>query len=383
MKKLKIYFTVVFVSSIIALNGQVDTVLYTGFDSINYLDGTPQNVSGTKIFIGEDSLIYPGDIYDNNLQWWYNYDGDQLGVANHFQSTEDTEIFLDSTWGKWHMYPYQDLISTGEANGKHTFDTIINWGMRAISWFASPGQAYNLLLSKAIFISEPSQSTLSWRSRPLQGPRYQDGYKVYAIPISDGTPDNLNWTIYEPIFTMKEMNSNPPPSESDSSLFKIEQNQGFLPEVGVMHENYSLPDPSGSGLVDTSRQNPFMQYFEVDLSDVPPGHVQFLFLHDAHDDNAILIDDILLMGYGTVSSKELNENQLQIYPNPTTGFIHINFPENLSKSLIEVFDIQGKVVLQTTLDATMRMDVSKLNSGVYSIVIQNSRYKLNTKLIIK
>jgi hypothetical protein len=366
---------------------QADTILYTSFDNIDYLQGDPPNgYAGKKLLYGEDSLIYPGTIYSNNLWYWQNGDGDQLGVASHYESTEDVQIFLDSTWGKWHMYPYDDLISIGETNGRHTFDTIKNWGIRSISWFVSPGQAYNILLSKKIFLSDPSISTLSWRSKPLQGPRYQDGYKVYVLPLYDYTPETVDWTQFDPVFVMKEMNSSPPPSDQDSSLFKIQQNQGFTPSVGYTHDNYSLPEPTGSGLVDSSRQVPFMQAFEVSLENIPGGYVQILFLHDSDDDNSILIDDILLKGAvnGPISVEESTSLQMRIFPNPTSGLVQINTNSNLIGGKLQILDLQGRLLKQETITSTQsQIDLSHLSKGVYQVVLSNDENQSAQPLIIK
>ena len=373
--------------SIQAAFTQADTIFYTSFDSIDYLQEEPQSGYEGKILLyGEDSLIYPGTVYDNNLWYWFNADGDQLGISDHYEEQEDVAIYLDSTWTKWHMYPYDDLISTGETNGRHTFDTIKNWGVRAISWFASPSQAYNLLLSKPIFLSDPSISSLSWRSKPLQGPRFQDGYKVYVIPGWWYTAESIDWTQFEPVFTMKEMNSVPSPSQQDSSLFKIEQNQGFLPSDGVMHDNYSLPEPTGSGLVDSSRQIPFMQEFDVSLENVSGGYIQILFLHDAHDDNAILIDDILLMGAdaGPIAVEETQAIEINVYPNPASESVMIAVGERLIGGNLLLSDLQGRVLKRTKIrDRQVRLELEGIASGMYQIIYDVEEERQVLPLLIK
>ncbi len=69
--------------------------------------------------------------------------------------------------------------------------------------------------------------------------------------------------------------------------------------------------------------------------------------------------------------KNQNNGQLLIYPNPTLNFIRVK-PEKMStgKARIEIFDAQGKLVLQhnaTHSNSEVLLDVRTLASGLYSL----------------
>ena len=72
-----------------------------------------------------------------------------------------------------------------------------------------------------------------------------------------------------------------------------------------------------------------------------------------------------------------------IFPNPTDNFLNIKAIsfKNVNYSL---FDEMGKLVLNGTLySEKTSLDVSKLHTGLYSLVLNNSENKLKTFNIIK
>ena len=55
-------------------------------------------------------------------------------------------------------------------------------------------------------------------------------------------------------------------------------------------------------------------------------------------------------------------------------------------SVLNLYDIQGRLVLSTQLDKTSsqnRIDISSINSGVYVVSVQNSEQQLSQKVVIK
>ena len=83
----------------------------------------------------------------------------------------------------------------------------------------------------------------------------------------------------------------------------------------------------------------------------------------------------------TLSINEL-ENQIdfEIYPNPVKSELNFEFKEG--KNLIQVFDMNGKLLLNKMANQThLNLDVSNLNSGVYFIKVSNAKYLGTTKII--
>ena len=89
----------------------------------------------------------------------------------------------------------------------------------------------------------------------------------------------------------------------------------------------------------------------------------------------------------SIGSKQVNYElsdseflEWSIYPNPTTGIFTVDIVDN-SKAInrvIQVIDISGKVVYETTLtdNSPLQIDLSELQSGLYMINTQNQFKKL-------
>lgn len=69
-------------------------------------------------------------------------------------------------------------------------------------------------------------------------------------------------------------------------------------------------------------------------------------------------------------------DKLYIYPNPANDFLNIvsSVSENLN---IAVFSLSGKIVLQTLLNGSGQVDVSRLIPGFYVIKINDSTFKFS------
>ncbi len=78
-----------------------------------------------------------------------------------------------------------------------------------------------------------------------------------------------------------------------------------------------------------------------------------------------MVDDISINTTST-GINTLSENNVNIYPNPTTGILNITGVDNFNK--IQVIDINGKIV-NTITDYTKTINVSNLTKGNYIIKI--------------
>jgi hypothetical protein len=98
---------------------------------------------------------------------------------------------------------------------------------------------------------------------------------------------------------------------------------------------------------------------------------------------------VLFLAFGTYAQEPKNSSSLTIenlnfYPNPVTnGKIYIT-SKNTSSKEISIYDVLGKLVLQTTLNVNSKeVNVGALNSGVYIIKIKEGDATVTRKLIVK
>lgn len=74
--------------------------------------------------------------------------------------------------------------------------------------------------------------------------------------------------------------------------------------------------------------------------------------------------------YEQTAINTIENQQISISPNPVKDKLTLTLPTNNNK--IQIFDIQGKLVLQTECGETASIHVSMLPKGVYSLLVNNS-----------
>ena len=97
---------------------------------------------------------------------------------------------------------------------------------------------------------------------------------------------------------------------------------------------------------------------------------------ETFQDNAILTqgfhqDDIRITSINDYAEKD----QINVYPNPTSSFLNIDFPKKIN-SRIQLIDINGKLIRDDFIEnkQTQLFDVSSLAQGSYflNILIDNN-----------
>ncbi|HEX7415234.1 MAG TPA: T9SS type A sorting domain-containing protein [Bacteroidia bacterium] len=76
-----------------------------------------------------------------------------------------------------------------------------------------------------------------------------------------------------------------------------------------------------------------------------------------------------------------NKEQINIYPNPNNGSFVIE-PSNNTKQTMQVYDVNGKIVLSQTINGKTTIDASSLNEGVYNISLISNEGVVNKRLVI-
>lgn len=91
---------------------------------------------------------------------------------------------------------------------------------------------------------------------------------------------------------------------------------------------------------------------------------------------------------GIQQSTLFNAN-LSIFPKPAKETLNINFSSTaVGKSLVKLYDIQGREVLNENADLiiganTLQYSIGNLNNGIYFVEVYANKRKLGTQKIIK
>ncbi|WP_415327450.1 T9SS type A sorting domain-containing protein [Chryseobacterium sp. MMS23-Vi53] len=107
---------------------------------------------------------------------------------------------------------------------------------------------------------------------------------------------------------------------------------------------------------------------------------QLRFVHDNYSGSAyvdnIRINNEITLGTDEISAKE---NNISIYPNPTTEFVNIKSSKKIKN--VEVFDISGRKI-NVKLDGD-RVDVRSLSAGSYLLNVETEGKNITEKFIKK
>ena len=82
---------------------------------------------------------------------------------------------------------------------------------------------------------------------------------------------------------------------------------------------------------------------------------------------------------GSSSLQDVNTRKFAMYPNPAKSFVTLEFEALQENALLQILDINGRRVRTLELKAgieTLRIDVSDLPKGVYTIMLGNTTKKL-------
>tara|TARA_B100001939_G_scaffold282210_1_gene251201 strand:- start:297 stop:1244 length:948 start_codon:yes stop_codon:yes gene_type:complete len=88
----------------------------------------------------------------------------------------------------------------------------------------------------------------------------------------------------------------------------------------------------------------------------------------------------LMLGANTSVNETVLEN-VSVYPNPSNGIINIKSSSDFLD--VNVFDISGKIVHNTTLNGNYSIDLSELDNGSYIIELRNSTGVYKETITIK
>lgn len=86
-----------------------------------------------------------------------------------------------------------------------------------------------------------------------------------------------------------------------------------------------------------------------------------------------------------VNEQETSNNFISLYPNPSTSYIKVNSEKDFGKSMIDITDVSGRIVLTQRSDDLNQtiINTANLNSGIYFLNIKFGNNKSLVKKFIK
>ena len=85
-----------------------------------------------------------------------------------------------------------------------------------------------------------------------------------------------------------------------------------------------------------------------------------------------------------LSSDGFEAETFGIYPNPAKDYFNLSLTNtDLSNSKVDVYDLNGKLVLSKMSDSNQRVNVQQLNSGMYIVLVKSGSKTFTQKLLVQ
>jgi len=97
--------------------------------------------------------------------------------------------------------------------------------------------------------------------------------------------------------------------------------------------------------------------------------------------SAMVYINVLHIGATGINQLISSDIQLAVYPNPNNGSFVIE-PSSTAKQTMQVYDVNGKLVLSQTINGKTSIDAGNLNEGVYNISLISNEGVVNKRLVI-
>jgi len=266
--------------------------------------------------------------------------------------------------------PTSPLFLTQVGNGGH--DVTVRGNLMIDCHGGSATNLYDVTDPSApILLSSITDPTISYHH---QGDISTDGNYLYINDELGNHPqaDISVWDISD-IANPVRVNETADPNSSPHNLYVI-GNYAYSAHNSAGFRVFDITDPSNLVLIDeydTSSTNGegFTGAFGVYPSPVTGN----IYINDKSGGG------VMIFGFSELLSVEdkVNPFNFSVYPNPTSDKININ-ATNIEINTISLFDIQGRKLEEINnlnILSNYELDLSKYNSGIYFINVNNKQTK--------
>lgn len=124
------------------------------------------------------------------------------------------------------------------------------------------------------------------------------------------------------------------------------------------------------------------------LNTLPADGVWTLFVNDPWDNDGGSINlfsiDLCRVTPSTLSVTTATLENVTVYPNPTKGTLNVMIPYNDEKSIITLFDLQGREILKKeTNQINTSLSIDSLQDGIYLVNIENNSGTVSKKIVLR
>lgn len=258
-----------------------------------------------------------------------------------------------------------------EAGAQQGPDFMYGWGVLNIEGGALIMS--NVALDKAS-INEETLSNATTKEYILDAPGGTDLKVTIAWNDPAGTALNSGTNITAPVLV----------NDLDVKVVNVGTSTEYLPYMinrnQAMLNNVLTINSKGNNVVDNIEK--------VEILSAPKGQYKVIVSHKGTLKNSTQEFSIIVSGQGgPLSIEETAFNALKVYPNPATDVVNLEGDGDvLAGAEVDVYDMNGKLVMSEKLNNSMgqsKLDISRLNTGIYVLTISKNGSSKSVKIAKK
>lgn len=102
---------------------------------------------------------------------------------------------------------------------------------------------------------------------------------------------------------------------------------------------------------------------------------------DCTDQDFLSIDDVTVKATSLLAVSDVSKKSVSIYPNPTTEALTVNVNSKINS--VDIYDLSGKLVRNTSVSAENKVNVQDLKNGTYVLKVNTEAGSTAHKFIKK
>lgn len=219
----------------------------------------------------------------------------------------------------------------------------------------------------------------------LQTIRYIDisnnhfAYEDFSDQFNDYLTLYYSWSnssYYSPQTTLDSEETISEEAGTDISLYVDEQSSGRNSSQ-FKAKNITYTWYKDNVAISDSNANP---YIITNAQSTDSGEYHCI-IQDSSTPDFETIRATITVNIGTLGTKDLIINGIEIFPNPTNKYLVIKLP-NDNKTELSLFDINGKLILQKNMNtAETKIDLTSFENGIYIVTLKTKNFKVSKRII--
>jgi len=328
-----------------------------------------ENIEDWEEITSFNSLIAL-QLRNSNIEW-------EIGafVSNYFEKNP-----FNYGWGNYNT-------ETQEIEGCRIYIIDYNNQIKKIKINNLSNGIYNFTISN---LDGSNEENISIDSSPYTNKRFIY-YSLSNYEIINREPDLNNWDL---VFTRYEeeyvtLNEDTMPY----IVTGVMTNQNLIAQYdGDININPSTENMAISNEINTIGYD-WKEYTGEFI--IIPNRAYYLFSQDQTSLYKIIFQSFSGQGTGNLSFtieeiedfnpvnniNSIEENIMQIYPNPNNGKFHIDLNEK--KGILSIIDSYGKIVLKKELNQSLTLNLDDLSEGLFLINLKGDNFNVSKKILIK